>query len=120
MIKLKFKCIEASEDGDYYQLHFRDAGESEVEGLPYFIIQRGFEDEDDDNDDPFFIETNDDSSIGHALIVKVALTPGSLYLQTRRHPWREILIQFETSPLKYSKQRFSRTLYGHRQLTLAL
>ena len=101
MIKLLFKGIEATESGDFYQLHFRNTGESDVDGSPYFIIQRSFDGEDDD--DLFYIETNNDSSIGHALIVKATLSPSSLYLKTKRHPWREILIQFETSPSKYSK-----------------
>lgn len=103
MINLKFKDMEATGDGDYYQLHFGNSCESDVDGSPYFIIQRSFEDDDDDDDDLFYIETNDDSSIGHALIVKATLAPSSLYLKTRRHPWREILIQFEASPSKYSK-----------------
>ena len=99
MMKLKYNGAEATESGDYYQLHFGEAGESAVEGTPYSLIQRDFE----DDSDLFYIETNDDSSIGHAKILQATLAPGSLYLKTKMHPWREILIEFETSPLGYSE-----------------
>ena len=101
MIKLKFKGTEATESGDYYQIHFGEIGDSDLDGTPYFLIQRGFED--DDNDDIFYIETNDDSLIGHTKIIKAFLMPGSLYLKTKTHSWQEILIEFETCPLTYSK-----------------
>ena len=100
MIKLKYNGTEATESGDYYQLHFGETDESVVEGKPYFIIQRSFE---DDDDDLFYIETNDERSIGHAKIIKATLTPNSLYLKTKLHIWREILIQFETNPSAYSE-----------------
>ena len=104
MIKLKFKRAVATESGDYYQIHFGEIGESDVEGTPYFLIHRSFDVEDEDeDDDPFNIETNDDSSIGHAKIIRANLTPCSLYLKTKMHPWPEILIQFETTPSTYSK-----------------
>ena len=101
MINLKFKGTEATESGDYYQLYFGEIGESDIEGTPYFLIQRSFEDEDDD--DLFYIETNDDRWIGHTKILKASLTPGSLYLKTKLHPRQEIVIQFETSPSTYSE-----------------
>jgi len=100
MIELKFKTAEATESGDYYQLHFGEVGESDIEGAPYFLIQRSLDDEDDD--DLFYIETHGDNMIGHTKILKATLTPGSLYLQTKMHSWGEILILFETIPSTYS------------------
>lgn len=99
MIALKFKAAEATESGDYYQLHFGEVSESYIEGTPYFLIQRSFEDEDDE--DYFYIETNDDNLIGHTKIIKATLMPGSLYMKTKMHSLKEILIQFETSPSTY-------------------
>src|SRR6516162_2768432 len=61
-------------DGDYYQATFEAEQDTDDPDSPYLLIQRQFEDPDDDL---CYVETHDEKYRGHFLLRRVDFTPQS-------------------------------------------
>jgi hypothetical protein len=68
-------------DGDYYQAAFEAEQDTDDLGSPYLLIQRQFEDPDDDR---CYIETHDEKYCGHFLLRRVDFTPQKLSIALDR------------------------------------
>ena len=64
-----------SGDGDYYQATFEAEQDTDEADSPYLLIQRQFEDPDDNW---CYIETHDEKYCGHFLLRRVDFTPQKL------------------------------------------
>ena len=67
-------------DGDYYQATFEAEQDTDDPDSPYLLIQRQFEDPDDNR---CYIEMHDENS-GHFLLRRVDLTPQKLSFELDR------------------------------------
>jgi hypothetical protein len=65
-------------DGDYYDVTFQAEQDTDDPYSPYLLIQRQFEDPDDDR---CYIETHDEKYCGHCLLRRVDFTPQKLSLE---------------------------------------
>ena len=70
-----------SGDGDYYQATFEADQDTDDPDSPYLLIQRQFEDPDDDL---CYIETHDEKYRGHFLLRRVDFTPQKLSIELAR------------------------------------
>ena len=68
-------------DGDYYQATFEAEQDTDDPDCPYLLIQRQFEDPDDDL---CYIETHDEKYRSHFLLRRVDFTPQKLSLELDR------------------------------------
>ena len=68
-------------DGDYYQAAFEAEEDTDDPFSPYLLIQRQFEDPDDNL---CYIETHDEKYCGHFLLRSVDFTPRKLSLELDR------------------------------------
>ena len=80
-------------DGDYYQAMFEAEQDTEDADSPYLLIQRQFEDPDDNR---CYIEMHDEKYCGHFLLRRVGFTPQKLSIELDRQ--RDIL---SASPLRW-------------------
>ena len=76
-------------DGDYYQATFEAEQDAVDPGSPYLLIQRQFEDPDDDR---CYIETHGEKYCGHFLLRRVNFAPQKLSIEIARP--RDNLISF--------------------------
>jgi hypothetical protein len=76
MKKIHVESVSASKSGDYFQVYF-DNDET------YFLIQWGIE-FDDEDDEPRYIESNDESYIGHVKVKKAILSRNNFYIQVMK------------------------------------
>ncbi len=65
-------------DGDYYQATFQAEQDTDDPDSPYLLIQRQFEDPDDDR---CYIETHNEKYCGHFLLRRVDFTPQKLSIE---------------------------------------
>src|SRR6516225_4015634 len=68
-------------DGDYYQATFEAEQDTDDPDSAYLLIQRQFEDLDDDR---CYIETHDEKYCGHFLLRRVDFTPQKLSIELNR------------------------------------
>ena len=68
-------------DGDYYQATFEADQDTDDPDSPYLLIQRQFEDPDDDL---CYVETHDEKYRGHFLLRRVDFTPQKLSIEIDR------------------------------------
>jgi hypothetical protein len=68
-------------DGDYYQATFEAEQDTDDPDSAYLLIQRQFEDLDDDR---CYIETHDEKYCGHFLLRRVDFTPQKLSIELDR------------------------------------
>ena len=68
-----------SGDGDYYQAMFE--AEQDADDSPYLLIQRQFEDQDDNL---CYIETHDEEYCGHFLLRRLDIVPQMLSIELDR------------------------------------
>jgi hypothetical protein len=80
-VRFHANYVSTSVSGDYYQAMF--AAEQDSDGVdgPYLLIQRQFEDPDDDW---CYIETHDKNYIGHFHLRRVEFTPQNLSIEFDR------------------------------------
>ena len=67
-------------DGDYYQATFEAEQDTDDPDSPYLLIQRQFEDPDDNR---CYIEMHDEKYCGHFLLRRVGFTPQKLSIEPR-------------------------------------
>ena len=68
-------------DGDYYQATFQAEQDTDDPDSPYLLIQRQFEDPDDNW---CYVETHDEKYCGHFLLRRVDFTPQKLSIELDR------------------------------------
>ena len=68
-------------DGDYYQATFEAEQDTDDPDSPYLLIQRQFEDPDDDR---CYIEAHDEKYCSHFLLRRVDFTPQKLSIELDR------------------------------------
>jgi len=100
-MKIRLDYVSVSVAGDYYQVMFEDKVEDEGDEIldtPYVLIQRQFEMPDGGR---IYIETHDESFIGHFGVVRCTLGLKQLSLQLRRKRFAELEVRFSISHHKY-------------------
>ena len=68
-------------DGNYYQAMFQAEQDADDSGNPYLLIQRQFEDQDDNL---CYIETHDEKYCGHFSLRRLDFTPQKLSIELER------------------------------------
>ena len=93
MKKIHVESVSASKSGDYFQVYF-DNDETYDKDDNYFLIQWGIE-FDDEDDEPRYIESNDEAYIGHVRVKKATLSRNNFYIQVKKgKETKEIEITF--------------------------
>jgi hypothetical protein len=70
-----------SGDGDYYQAMFEAEQDTDDHDSAYLLIQRQFEDADDNR---CYVETHDERYCGHFLLNRIDFTPQKLSIELDR------------------------------------
>src|SRR5262249_51837272 len=96
MIQFHAKHVSASAEGDYYSVTF----EEKLEDLerPYLVLQRQFEDEEEDT---CHIETHDPEYCGHFHVRRIELTAQSLLVDLDRPKDNLISVTFSLAPRQF-------------------
>lgn len=97
-MKLKLDQANATHEGDYIQAVF----ETEDENGPYLLVQRQFE---DPNDEYCYIETHDDDYSGHARIRRARLHRNIFTIELLRKSFAHIEVTFNAEPLEFDELR---------------
>jgi hypothetical protein len=93
MKKMHVESVSANQSGDYFQVYFGNDGTHDKDDN-YFLIQWGIE-FDDEIDEPRYIESNDESYIGHVRVKKATLSRNNFYIQVvKGKETKEIKITF--------------------------
>ena len=100
--------VSASANGDYYQLWLgpdeseeEDADPNEVRG-PYLIVQRDFEMPDDGG---CYIETDNESYVGHFPLRLIELSPTRLSFEIVRKSNNHVDVSFTLDPSEFEEVR---------------
>jgi hypothetical protein len=87
-----------SGDGDYYQAMFE--AEQDADDSPYFLIQRQFEDPDDNW---CYIETHDEKYCGHFQLRHVDFTPQKLLIELDRPRDNRVSVTFAMAATEFAE-----------------
>ena len=85
-------------DGDCYQAMFE--AEQDADDSPYLLIQRQFEDQDDDF---CYIETHDEKYRGHFLLRRLDFTPQKLSIELDRPRNNLISVTFAMGAAEFAE-----------------
>jgi len=105
-MRLRAKYVSASENGDYYQVAFEntdpasDAAVVDGPDSPYLLIQRQFEDPDDEE---CYVETHDEEYIGHFRLRSIEFSPCRLLLEIARHRNNRIEVIFDIGQSEFEE-----------------
>jgi hypothetical protein len=83
---------------DYYQIIFE--AEEDADDLPYLLIQRQFEDPDDDL---CYVETQDEKYTGHFLLRRVEFTSQRLSIELDRPKDNLLSVTFTMAPSDFEE-----------------
>jgi hypothetical protein len=86
--------------GDYYQAMFEADEEADDPRSPYLLIQRQFEDPDDDL---CYVETHDERYIGHFGLRRVEFTLHGLSIELDRPKDNVLAVTFTMAPLDFDE-----------------
>ena len=115
MIEKKFKHASASEAGDYFQVLFEDEADNIYK--PYFLIQRQFEDSDDDH---FYLESDDSKFCGDFNINAATLSREYLCLDLSAAKKNLLWVKFDTDPDTYGEiKRILKIMFQDKILHLS-
>ena len=89
-----------SGDGDYYQATFEAEQDTDDPDSPYLLIQRQFEDPDDDL---CYVETHDEKYRGHFLLRRVDFTPQKLSIELYRPRDNLISVTFTMAATQFGE-----------------
>jgi hypothetical protein len=83
MKKIHIESVSATQSGDYFQVDFDNDDDKEeiLADDTYFLIQCGFEFEDNENEAKPYIECNDSSYIGHFKIKEAVLSRNRFFIK---------------------------------------
>ncbi len=104
-MKLNCKHVSTSEaGGEIFQVLFE--AERDQEDGPYLLLQRAFLEEDEEDDDnPCYVETNDERLIGHYADIDVKLTRGRLTVNLPPPVAETIEADFNATDEKFERIR---------------
>ncbi len=115
MITFKARGVSPSEEGDYFQVLFNERLDDDT---VYFLIQRGFDydDEDQEEPDPCYMETHDERLCGHLDIARAELSRRRFYLRLACSDAPAVEILYRISDRKYSElTRIMKTILGEAE-----
>lgn len=104
MLTLFAQHASISEEGDYFQVLFEERRDEE--GVPYLLIQRQFEDEDDES---CYVESQDEELIGHFDVLSASLEPRRFLLSVNQRLVADVALDI-TEPELYELERILRIL----------
>ena len=87
-------------DGDYYQATFQAEQDTDDADSPYLLIQRQFEDPDDNR---CYIETHDEKYCGHFLLRRVDFAPQKLSIEIDRRSDNLINVTFAMTAREFAE-----------------
>ena len=87
-------------DGDYYQAMFQAEQDTDDPDSPYLLIQRQFEDPDDNW---CYIETHDEKYCGHFLLRRVDFTPQKLSIELDRPRDNLVSVTFAMAATEFAE-----------------
>jgi hypothetical protein len=85
---------------DYYQIMFEAEEEADDPGSPYLLIQRQFEDPDDDL---CYVEAHDEKYIGHFVLRRVEFTLRGLTIELDRTSDNRLSVTFTMAPSEFNE-----------------
>jgi hypothetical protein len=88
-------------DGDYYQAMFQVEQDTDDPDSPYLLIQRQFEDPDDNR---CYIEMHDEKYCGHFLLPRVDFTPQKLSIELDRPRDNLVSVTFANAATRSSRK----------------
>jgi len=91
--------VSTSVSGDYYQAMFAEEDADDPD-RPYLIIQRQFEDPEDDT---CYIETHDRKYSGHFLVRRIEFTPERLSIELTRPNDNLISVTFRVAASEFEE-----------------
>jgi hypothetical protein len=91
--------VSTSVAGDYYAAMFAEE-DTDDSDLPYLIIQRQFEEAEDET---CYIETHDEKYSGHFLVRRIEFTPQSLLVEFDRPSDNLISVTFRMAPPEFEE-----------------
>ena len=91
--------VSTSVAGDYYAAEFAEE-DTDDSDLPYLIIQRQFEEPEDET---CYIETHDQKYSGHFLVRRIEFTPQSLLVEFDRPSDNLISVTFRMAPPEFAE-----------------
>jgi len=104
MIKLKCQHVSATEAGDeIFQVVF-EAVRDQEDG-PYLLLQRAFLEEDEGDDDPCYVETNEEHLIDYYPKLGVELTRNRLTLYLPPPTDETIEVNFQATDQEFQEVR---------------
>ena len=89
-----------SSDGDCYQAMFEAEQDADDLDSPYLLIQRQFEDPDDNW---CYIETHDEKYCGHFLLRRVGFTPQKLSIELDRQRDNLVSVTFAMAATEFAE-----------------
>jgi hypothetical protein len=87
-------------DGDYYQATFEAEQDTDDPDSPYLLIQRQFEDPDDNR---CYIEMHDEKYCGHFLLRRVGFTPQKLSIELDRQRDNLVSVTFAIAATEFAE-----------------
>ena len=87
-------------DGDYYQAMFQTEQDADDPDSPYLLIQRQFEDQDDNL---CYIETHDEIYCGHFLLRRLDFTPQKLSIELDRPRNNLVSVTFAMAAAEFAE-----------------
>ena len=87
-------------DGDYYQAMFQAEQDTDDPDSPYLLIQRQFEDPDDNS---CYIETHDVKYCGHFLLRRVDFAPQKLSIELDRPRDNLVSVTFAMAATEFAE-----------------
>ncbi len=114
------KYVSASEAGDYFQISFKsddpdgdDRQDDEPPG-PYLIVQRQFE---DDDDQLCYVETHDEDYCGHFRLRLIGFSETRLTLELLRRNKRVVTVNYRLSKPDFEAvERVIKVIFGDQAL----
>jgi hypothetical protein len=121
-VDITAKYVLASEAGDYFQISFEsddpdgdDRQDNEPLG-PYLIVQRQFDDEDDD-DQLCYVETHDEDYCGHFRLRLIEFSETRLTLEILQRHKRVVTVNYRLSkPDWEATKRVINVIFGDHTL----
>ncbi len=112
-MKLSCQSVSTSEaDDEMFQVLFEIARDDE-DG-PYLLLQRAFLEEDDGEDDPCYVETNEEHLIGYYPNLRAELTRNRLTLNLPPPATETIEVNFQITNPEFQEVRRMLTIVLHQ------
>ena len=95
-----YVSISVCGDRDYYQATFQAEQDTDDPDSPYLLIQRQFEDQDDNL---CYIETHDEKYCGHFLLRRLDFTPQKLSIELDRPRNNLVSVTFAMAAAEFAE-----------------